>query len=106
MNVEQTTITDVDTPLIGVYGIKDLKADVITFVFCEQTPHSALRSFGASCRDVKGMLAQYPDDFAVLHLGWVSKRGRLQPFDEPLQLATARDFVGPATPVVAVDSNA
>lgn len=99
--MEQTSIADADAPLVGLYGVKDLKADVLTFVFCESTPHSAIRSFGSTCRDPKGMFAQFPDDFALMHLGWVSKRGRLMPFDVPLQLATARDFVGPALGVQA-----
>lgn len=94
--MEQTTIADADAPLVGLYAVKDLKADVLTFVFCENTPHSAIRSFGSTCRDPKGMFSQFPDDFALVHLGWVSKRGMLMPFDAPLQLATARDFVGPA----------
>ena len=104
--MEQTAINEVDAPLVGLYGVKDLKADVITFVFCESTPHSAMRSFGMTCRDPKGMFSQFPDDFALVHLGWVSKRGALMPFDSPIQQCTARDFVGPSTSVVAADSNA
>lgn len=100
--MEQTTITEADSPLVGLYGVKDLKADVLTFVFCESTPHSAIRSFGISCRDPKGMFSQFPDDFALVHLGWVSKRGNLMSFDTPIQQCVARDFVG-LTPAVPQD---
>lgn len=100
--MEQTTLAEADAPLVGLYGVKDLKADVLTFVFCESTPHSAMRSFGATCRDPKGMFSQFPDDFALMHLGWVSKRGVMMGFDVPLQLATARDYVGPALGAQAV----
>lgn len=96
--MEQTTIDEADAPLVGLYGVKDLKADVISFVFCEITPHSAMRSFGATCRDPRGMFGQFPDDFALVHLGWVSKRGAVMGFTAPVQLAVARDFVGPAVP--------
>ena len=98
--MEQMTISDCDAPLVGLFGVKDLKADVFTFVFCESTPHAAMRSFGMSCRDPKGMFSQFPDDFALVHLGWVSKGGKLMSFDNPIQQCTARDFVGPAPTVL------
>lgn len=85
---------DNDVILCGIFGVKDLKADSITFVYTEKSPHAAMRSFGLNARK-DTVLAQFPDDFALIHLGWISQDGFVRGFEKPVQLCTARDYVNP-----------
>lgn len=80
--------------LTALFALKDLKADVLTDVFCARTTSQALRQFEMMTRadPEKSLIAAFPDDWALIHLGYVRDNGLLEN-GHPVQLAVARDFV-------------
>lgn len=80
--------------LTALFALKDLKADVLTDVFCARTSAQALRQFEMMTRQdpEKSLIAAFPDDWALIHLGAVRDNGLLEN-SHPVQIAVARDFV-------------
>lgn len=82
--------------LTALFALKDLKADVLTDVFTARTTAQALRQFEMMARQdpEKSLIAAFPDDWALIHLGCVRDNGLLEN-SHPVQLAVARDHVRP-----------
>lgn len=79
--------------LTSLFALKDLKADCLTDVFTSRSPAQALRQFEMMTRadPEKSLLAAFPEDWALVHLGRVRDNGVLENC-HPVQMAVASDF--------------
>lgn len=85
---------DIERPVLtALFALKDLKADCLTDVFTAKTTAQALRQFEMMTRvdPQQSLIAAFPDDWALVHLGCVRDNGLLENA-HPVQLAVASDF--------------
>lgn len=75
-----------------IVGIKDVKADTMTQYYVEANVYAAMRSFSAAAGDPNSILAKFPDDFALYHIGFLTDTGKGIIFDDPVRLALAGEF--------------
>ena len=85
---------EIERPVLtALFALKDLKADCLTDIFTARTTTQALRQFKMMTRadPEKSLIAAFPEDWALVHLGCVRDNGLLENC-HPVQLAVASDF--------------
>jgi len=83
-----------------VYSIRDQKSNSFGPPFVATTHGEAERNFERLCRDEKTLIAQYPKDFDLYHLGsWSTEDGKFDPLDAPYHLMQAIQLVKMPSPV-------
>ena len=83
----------------SIFAVKDLKADSLVAFFADVNVHSAIRGFSHMVTHGDGPMAEFPNDFALVHLGFVNVDGTGEFFDKPVQVACASDFSVRPVPV-------
>lgn len=79
---------------LGIYSIKDTKADVFLPPFFMRTNGEALRAFDDCVQKSGTPLSDHPEDFHLFKLGdFDQDSGTLIPSVCPESLASAMDFV-------------
>ena len=79
---------------LGIYSIRDTKADVFLPPFFVRTNGEALRAFDDCVQNPDTNLAKHPEDFHLFKIGYFDQdNGILEPCSCPESLASALDFV-------------
>lgn len=75
---------------LQVYSIRDAKGEVYNTPFFQKTHGEAERNFRELVKDEKSMVAKYPEDFDLYHLGtYDDQSGTFQTLDTPLHMLKA-----------------
>lgn len=80
-------------PAFVIVAVKDVKADEVLHPSFARNIFEAVRGFTVSAQDNNSLLARFPDDFCLVHLGCLYPDGRIESFDRPVVLSFAREFV-------------
>lgn len=76
------------------FSVLDCKTGYFNVPYFSPTILSGRRSFQEVCRDANSLVAKYPDDFQLWHVGeFDDVDGHLTSFDPPGMLCTAREYV-------------
>lgn len=88
---------DSNTPVVlcEVFGVKDLKADCLLSVVTDKNKVQGIRSFTMAANGEGSLLAQFPDDFALVHLGTIHIDGSSYMFGVPVMLCCVKDVLRP-----------
>ena len=73
-----------------IYSIYDVKAEVFHLPFYNKTHGEAERNFLQLTKDEKSMIAKYPEDFSLYHMGtYDDSTGLIQSLKEPMLIVSA-----------------
>lgn len=76
--------------LLQMYSIRDQKAECFNTPFFQKTHGEAERSFTELCNDPKSMVAKYPDDYDLYHVGtYDDVKGVVKSLDTPQHIIKA-----------------
>lgn len=82
---------------IGIYSVRDNKADAFMQPLFVNAEGLARRSFGEAVNDPKSVFGKYPGDFDLYKLGaFDDEKGELIPLDKPVNLVNGVALVVPA----------
>lgn len=88
---------------LNVYSVYDNKALRFHRPYFLGTHLEAIRAFGETCADEKGMLAKYPADYSLFFIGTFDEEtARMETLETPVQqIASAAEFQRrPSQPVL------
>lgn len=86
---------------VGIFAIRDTKAEAYLQPFFSQTKGTAIRAFTDAVNDSKSQFSRYPADFVLFELGgWDDDTGSFTLHKTPISLGLAKEFVDPARSVV------
>lgn len=75
---------------LEIYSVRDSKAEVYNQPFFNKTHGEAERNFAELTKDQKSMVAKYPDDYDLFHIGsYDDSTGVLSPLDTPRHIVKA-----------------
>lgn len=77
-----------------LFAVRDAKTTLFGNPFCAITHADAQRSFVAGTNNPQSMVCQFPEDFALWHIGeYDQETGILTKFDQPVHMLNAIDLV-------------
>lgn len=78
---------------VGIYAVRDIKADAFMQIMSFANDAVAAREFGNAVRQQESFLAKHPEDYALYRLGSVDEsKGELES-QLPAMVCTAQSFV-------------
>lgn len=78
--------------VLGVYTVRDLKADAHLPPFTMRSDGEAIRAFGDSVEKGGTTLSDHPEDFVLVRIGSFDVISGLIDVERPVNLAVGTDF--------------